>query len=500
MRRFVVLGGLVLVVAGLAVGGGLSRSAAAGTPGAIVFSSTFAGNREIFSASSDGLNRIDLTRDPHADITPSWSADGRRIAFASDRSGSMEIYLMNADGSGVAQVTHDRSYDDDPRLTPDGQTVVYESKRGGNWEIRRIGIDGSREVDLTRNRASDRFPALSPNGRTVAFASSRGTSGVHVWAMRLQGSGVRRVTSGSGGQSQPAWAPSGGRLAYVVGTAGRLHAIWSVLASGRGLRRLTPPGAGDALDPAWSPDGRSIVYQRCPGGGLAGCGLSTLALGGQPVDISSLRAPFVDAFDGGSGQFWRSWSSGSGATIDEQNGRLEATVAADSVQGGQYDQISVESGTTCRLAGDFDVQVDYQLLEWPAANGVQVVLQSFDAANQGVVMARESETGLEQYVSWIPPSSISAPTGDLSGTLRLQREGSTMVTSYLHGGAWVPLASGPTSTTPAMLALGVSSFLHRFGHQEVKVAWDNFHINSGAITCPTVWWEDDSPAWQAVTG
>jgi Tol biopolymer transport system component len=100
-----------------------------GKPGLLVFSSTFAGNRDVFAASADGSNRVDLTRDPHADITPSWSADGRRIAFASNRSGAMEIYLANADGSGVVQLTHDGAFADDPRFTADGRYVVYESRK-----------------------------------------------------------------------------------------------------------------------------------------------------------------------------------------------------------------------------------------------------------------------------------------------------------------------------------------------------------------------------------
>ena len=115
-----------------------------GKPGMIVFSSTFTGDREIFVAAADGSARMDLTRDPHADITPSWSADGKRITFASDRSGAMEIYLMNADGSGVAQVTHDGSFADHPRFTAEAATIVYESKKGGNWGGELLsGVEGS---------------------------------------------------------------------------------------------------------------------------------------------------------------------------------------------------------------------------------------------------------------------------------------------------------------------------------------------------------------------
>ena len=35
--------------------------------------------------------------------------------------------------------------------------------------------------------------------------------------------------------------------------------------------------------------------------------------------------------------------------------------------------------------------------------------------------------------------------------------------------------------------------MNRFVHQEVKVAWDNFRVNAGTISCDTPWWEDDSP-------
>ena len=33
-----------------------------------------------------------------ADLDPSWSPDGKKIAFVSDRDGNRDIYVMNADG------------------------------------------------------------------------------------------------------------------------------------------------------------------------------------------------------------------------------------------------------------------------------------------------------------------------------------------------------------------------------------------------------------------
>jgi Tol biopolymer transport system component len=489
---------LLLVAAGL-IAAAVAASAAtprpSSQPSKLVFSSTFAGNRDIETANADGSNRVDLTQDPHADITPSWSADGRRVAFASDRSGAFEIYVMNADGSNVVQVTHDNAYDDRPRFTGYDRAVVYESNRGGNWEIRRIGVDGKGEVDLTRNRAADRDPATSPRG-AIAFTSNRGGAGNHLWVMRWNGTRPRQVTHGAGEQSQPAWDPSGTKLAYAAGSPGNFT-IWTVPASGKKPTRLATPGGRDAERPAWSPDGASIVYQDCvPGSMSAACGLSTLTPGSPPVDVSSLRAPYVDTFDGGDNRFWYVVQFGTGATNTEQNGLLVTTLAADSVQGGQYDQIETHWGTQCRLVGDFDVQADYRLVEWPAQNGVQAALSSFAGPDNISFMAiRESQAWGEQYSSWIPQNFSSTPTVDQSGTLRLQREGDTAVTSFWNGSTFIPIASGPTSTEPATITLGAASALNRFVHREVKVAWDNLRINSGTIDCGTPWWEDDSPGW-----
>jgi dipeptidyl aminopeptidase/acylaminoacyl peptidase len=497
MRLGVFAGVLCAVLSGVTQD---ARASFPGSPGEIVFSSTFSGDHEIYVAARDGSGRTDVSRDPQAsDVTPGWSADGRRIAFASNRTGPMEIYVMNADGSGVVQVTHDRAYANDPRFTADGRSVVYESKLGGDWEIRRVGVDGSGDVDLTHNRASDRYPAVSPNGRLVAFSSNRGSSGTHIWVMSIQGGALKRLTTDRGNQFEPAWAPSGVRLAYVSGKLRDGTNLWSVLADGKGTRRLSALQRSDQLNPSWSPDGHSIVYQNCGFQTAARCTLSVMPLHGKPVGISPLRAPYTDTFDGsGSADpLANVFEIGSGTATSVENGQLVETVAANAMEAGSPAGLDAGWGTQCKLVGDYDVQADYKLLEWPVANGVGARLSDGESA-LGPQDVRESQTFGENYSAFIGQTVTAMPTLDAAGTLRVQREGGTAISSYLGGSGWVAIASGATLTEPAIIDLDAFSLGGRFAHQEVKVSWDNLRINSGTMSCPTVLWEDDSPDWQAI--
>ena len=72
----------------------------------IVFSSSRAGNAEIYTMDADGTDVSRLTNNSFRDDNPSFNADGTRIIFSSNRNNSRdEIYVMNADGSNVKGAT-----------------------------------------------------------------------------------------------------------------------------------------------------------------------------------------------------------------------------------------------------------------------------------------------------------------------------------------------------------------------------------------------------------
>jgi len=121
--------------------------------------------------------------------------------------------------------------------------------------------DGGTEIDqLTFGGTSSGGAALSPDGRTVVFGDTRAGS-LDLWLMRLDASGdasgLRRLTEEPGEEAWPAWSPDGRRIVYEADEDGTTNV--DVLDLGTGATHPVTVD-GHSFTPSWSPDGSSIVY------------------------------------------------------------------------------------------------------------------------------------------------------------------------------------------------------------------------------------------------
>jgi dipeptidyl aminopeptidase/acylaminoacyl peptidase len=509
-RSFLVLVAAIVAFALAAVVARHARAAFPGTNGRIVFESNRDGNEEIYTMNADGTDRIDLTRNPADDTDPRWSADGGRIVFASNRTGNYQIYTMNADGSGVARVTHGGNDDRRPTWTADGH-ILFQNGSFPNRAIFRIGADGNGLQQLTPVSSDNATVAAAPRGGRIAFSSTRGDGTQRLYTANADGSAAKLVLPSPPGPEtadvEADWSPRGNELLFERFIFGGpvTTDLYIVHADGTGLRRLTNTPDRLELQPAWSPDGTKITFLGFTGVGTSdahGAVYTMNADGSAVTEISTPRIPYLDTFsDDRIDPFWFGPTIvGSSPTVSETNGRLEVSIPSDTLNDPSNGFADAGINTQCHLLGDFDAQVDYQLLQWPPQSGVNVDLDLFTvlngtfAGNYGMFVFDPGD-GTGVSTNFPGPDNTFVPAPETAGTLRFVRVGSMLTAFRLTPSGWSAIQSVSEPVDEVGVNLDVFSNAPQFSHPDVKVAYDNFRVNSGTFSCPS-WWTDIAPNWQ----
>ena len=162
--------------------------------------------------------------------------------------------------------------------------------------------------------------------------------------------------------------------------------------------------------------------------------------------------------------------------------RIEIAVAPTAVNGGDYNIIAGSLGTNCRYDGDFEVRVDFELLDWPVANGVMGQLSSWYAAYSAAIGRFSSNLGSEEYAGWFPGAVNSVPAAHQSGSFRITREGPRTVAHYRFGGRWQSVVSARATGAP-IVGLSIYSRDDWFADKPVRVAFDNFVLLADQPVC-----------------
>jgi TolB protein len=246
--------------------------------GGIVFASKQTGDFEIYVAA--GGSFANLSRTPSRpgteadDQQPAWSPDGRRIAFTSTRdhggdgNEAWDVYVMDSNGRNVHRLTDDFGPDMRPGWLPDGR-VVYTSCSQDFTRCRLVATEpsGGDEKILLELGTFVLDATPSPDGTRIAFTRVLPSAGAEVCVRPIRG---RARCFGEGGE--PAWSPDGRRIVFVSPRArngrcffhdcfGFAPELYVVDRDGRRLRRLTRTTAYET-SPAFAPDGRRIVLAR----------------------------------------------------------------------------------------------------------------------------------------------------------------------------------------------------------------------------------------------
>lgn len=173
-------------------------------------------------------------------------------------SGSTNIYAIDVATRALEQLTRndDEQFASEPVWSASAGIAFSEaSSPEESAELLLINPDGSGRRKVP-TRVSGLFqPSWAPDGRKLAV--TRFGSGIHVLDVRT--GSVRRLKRTSEVDDAPVWSPDGKTIVFQRRVTGTNWELYRIDPTGRGLRRLTRDPL-QQINPAWSPDGSRLAF------------------------------------------------------------------------------------------------------------------------------------------------------------------------------------------------------------------------------------------------
>jgi Tol biopolymer transport system component len=152
-------------------------------------------------SAADGSDLQRLTSSPNGahDIPGDYSADGSQLFFAREHGPIMVVGVGGSDLRPVTSGTYGP-----PSLSPDGKTLLADD--GGTIYL--IAIDGGVVTPITiLGTTMDAFGASwSPDGTWVVFSLSTASGTADIARVRLDGTGLFRITNDPANEEMADWA------------------------------------------------------------------------------------------------------------------------------------------------------------------------------------------------------------------------------------------------------------------------------------------------------
>lgn len=234
----------------------------------IAFVSEAGGKAQAAVIDADGATVEKLLSQMNSIRRPRWAPVDTTLVYSAN--GGAALYYLE---TGRREPALDAKPQPAPdlRFSADGRSLIYSRKISGNDEIGLLSLATRKEQVLTTSPASDTAPSLSPDGKLFVFLSDRDgkrdlyVSAVDGHAIPCAGgaSTACRITT-AGGYANPAWSPKGNFIAFER-TQGAETVIGLIDPDGSKEKNLTS-GAKDN-SPTWSPNGRVLAFARATGNG-----------------------------------------------------------------------------------------------------------------------------------------------------------------------------------------------------------------------------------------
>ena len=216
------------------------------------------------AASADGTRLVATVNESNSSI---WSVPfSPDPGTSGDQRAAQPVSLVSATGFS-------------PRTGPN--YILYVSARAGRQGIWKAADGQSRELWSDAHAIIVGAPAVARDGQHIAFTVADGERTI-LYVMNSDGKEVRALTQSLNLRGNPAWSPDGRSIVSAVLRDGEPRLMSIFLDN----RPPSPLVSEYSIDPVWSPDGQFMIYSGADVGTTFA--LRAVARDGRPYPIPAL--------------------------------------------------------------------------------------------------------------------------------------------------------------------------------------------------------------------
>ena len=244
---------------------------------------------KLYISDIDGSNEQLLFKSLSPLMSPSWSADRKKLAYVSFEKGYPEIYIQDLLSGNRSSIDTLGMSNSAPVWSSDSKYIAFVMSMSGNPDIYLYNLRNKKISRLTRHYGIDTEPAWSPNSKKLLFTSNRSGS-PQIYELIVSTGRIKRVTLDGDYNARARYFPNGKDIVLVHGNDGVFHIATKNLKS-RFINSISKTSLDES--PTISPNGNIIIYatKKKTQGFLAGLTLNGKSKFTLPVQEGSVREP-----------------------------------------------------------------------------------------------------------------------------------------------------------------------------------------------------------------
>ncbi len=225
----------------------------------------------------------------------SWSRDGKRLAFVAEAQSRDVIYVVAADKEGKVLRQHQLDFDavSYPTFSPTDDRIAFVGVKNGRSDLYLVD-EQNKLTRLTDDTWDEKEPAWAPDGAHLAFSSDRvhslvltarrgepGFGEYDLFEMNVADRSVRALVRTGGDDGNPAYAPDGRSMLFVSDRGGARNAYLYDPADSTILQLTDMIGGIYSL--SWSQDNDRVVFSAFNQGGW------DIFVAKEPLSLGAVR-------------------------------------------------------------------------------------------------------------------------------------------------------------------------------------------------------------------